>query len=294
MITSIPTTTLTLASNSIMTKFFETSTALPSQVCLSSLSSELRSNQDIPSSLRSLPFAMLDEIQHQQQQHFEELKHQQQKMEANLSGMPSHVIPSVHQHQQDALLLETFKKQNLILWERIKQYEDTIKNLEKTQTKLALVNARLKVNIHDQIEINNNLVQRNTDIVLDTSAKDQQISFLKEQRKCLTKQNAKLKLFLRRTDSCLDTLKSQQYVLQLQQEEMQRNADKSDSKKRNRNPQDDNDDNNTEDANGESTCGTKRHCTSDVHNDCDVISISSTMDDDDTDTNRETSIVPNL
>jgi len=213
-------------------------------------------------------------------------------MEANLSGMPSHLIPTLQQHQQDTLLLETFKKQNSILWDRIKQYEDAMKNLEKTQTKLAQANARLEVDLRDQIEINKNLVQRNTDIVLDTSAKDQEISFLKEQRKCLTKQNSKLKLFLRQTDSCLDSLKSQQYVLQLQQEEMQRNA--ADCKKRKRDSEDDDEHNSSHTADGESICGTKRNCAADIPENCDVISITSTMDEDNRNNNRVTPIVPNL
>ena len=281
-----------------MAKLFEpTVTPSSPQVCLSSLSSAMRSSQDVPTSLRSLPFAMLDEIRQKQHQHFEELKHEQLKMEANLSGMPTHLMPSHQHYQQDALLLETFKKQNSILWERIKQYEGTIQNLEKTQTKLAQANARLEVDLHDQIEINKNLVQRNTEIVLDTSAKDQEISGLKEQRKCLTKQNAKLKLFLRQTDSCLDNLKSQQYVLQLQQEEMQRKAANSsrgssiNCKKRMRESKDDDECNDGDTTDGASTCGTKRTCITNVSEDCDVISISSTMDDDRGDNIQESSNV---
>ncbi len=82
---------------------------------------------------------------------------------------------------------------------------------------LSKVNARLKAELHDQNEMNKNLIQRNTDIVLDTSAKDQQIAVLKEQRKCLTQQNTKLKNFLQKADAHLESFRSQQYILQQRQ-----------------------------------------------------------------------------
>ena len=165
-------------------------------------------------SLRKLPDTVLDEIRHRQrQQQFEELQQEQRQME----------LISLQQHPQ-AAMLETVKKQNSIMWERLKHYEDTIKDLEETQSKLVRTNAKLEVDLRGQIDINKKLVQRNTSIVLDTSSKDQQIIVLKDQKKGLTKQNAKLKIYLRQADSCLDTLKSQQKLLQLQQEQMQRNA----------------------------------------------------------------------
>jgi hypothetical protein len=203
------------ASHDTMTELFQSSMdASSSQLCLSSLSSSLHSSQYVPMSLRKLPIAVLDEIWHlQQQRQFEVLQQEQRQME---------VMPS-QQHPQ-AAMLETFKKHNTIMWERLKHCEDTIKNLEETQSKLARTNAKLEVDLHDQIDINKKLVQRNTIIVLDTSSKDQQILVLKDQKKCLTKQSIKLKKFLRQADSCLDTLKSQQYILQLQHEQMQRNA----------------------------------------------------------------------
>jgi hypothetical protein len=175
-------------------------------------------------SLRKMPHAILDEIRQLQQKHeFEELRQEKLQMEAKLSAMQSQHV-SLSQPQKGSLFVETLKQQNTVLMEQLKHYEDTIKNLEDTQSKLAQANAKLEVDLHDQIEINKSLVQRNTDIVLDTSAKDQQISVLKDQRKCLAKQNAKLKNFLRQTDSCLDALQNQQHILKQQQELMHRNA----------------------------------------------------------------------
>ena len=228
-----------------------------SQLCESSLSFSLSSSQSLPMSLRKMPCTILDEIrQLQQQKHqFEELKHehlqlkQEHLLEATVFAMQSQNMSQQQQQkqqqqqqQQDALLLQSFKKQNAVLWECIKRYEGTIESLEENQSRLSQANAKLEVDLRNQVEINKNLIQRNTDIVLDTSAKDQQISVLKEQRKCLTKQNKKLKNFLRQTDSCLDTLQSQQYLLQQQQEKMQQNVSTADngasssaSKKRKRN-----------------------------------------------------------
>jgi len=284
------------ASNAAVAKIFQPSITPPStsQLIFSSLSSPLRSSQSVPMSLRSSPFAVLDEIrqQQQQQQQFEELQQEKFQMQAIMSGMPS------HQHHQDAMLLETFKKQNAILWERLRHYEGTIENLEESQSKLARANTRLEVDLHDQIEINKNLVRRNTDIVLDNSAKDQRISVLNEQSKCLTQQNTKLKLFLRQTDSCLGSLQSQQHVLQLQQEKMQRtavttaeapsnNSGSSSSKKRKRDTQQDEKRDCGGDAtDGDSVRGMQGNDTTKDTDDSNVISISSIMEEDNTKDNR--------
>jgi len=212
----------TSASNSMIAKVFQPSNSLSSQQHIPSLSSTLGSNQSVPGRLREIPCTVLDEIRrlHQQKQQLEELK-QEQLFGSNLSALRSQHFS---QQQGETLMLESLKKQNAILWECMQRCERTIKNLEENQSKLTQANARLKVELQDQFEINKNLVQRNTDIVLDTSAKDQQIAVLKEQKKCLTKQNSKLKNFLQKADSYLDTLQSQQYLLQQRQQQMQQNV----------------------------------------------------------------------
>lgn len=255
-----------------LTKLYQSSMIASSpQLCLSSLSSSLHSNQSVPMSLRKPPYTVLDEIRHlQQQRQFEELQQEQRQIEAISSQL-----------RPQAAMLETVKKQNSIMWERLKHYEDTIKNLEETQSKLVRTNAKLEVDLHGQIGINKKLVQRNTSIVLDTSSKDQEILVLKDQKKGLTKQNAKLKIFLRQADSCLDTLKSQQYLLQLQQEKMQRNAAIAvGSKKRKR-------DNEPNDElicdlskDDESTPGVEGSETAKADDDCHAISMSITTDED--------------
>lgn len=205
-------------------------------------------------------------------------------MESNLMAMRSQKLPT-QQHQEESLLVESFKKQNTILWECMKRCEDTIKNLEENQSKLTQANARLKAELHDQFQINKNLVQRNTDIVLDTSAKDQHIAVLKEQKKCLSKQNTKLKSFLQKADSYLDSLQSQQYILQQRQEQMQQNSAAveggglgSDSKKRKRD----------ELLDGESTSATTGNG---EKNDREIITIDSIIDEDEDAETKERNVV---
>ena len=213
-------------SNSMMAKICHPSNPLSSQQYIPSLTSTLGSNQSVPASLREMPCTILDEIMqlHQQKHQFEELK-MEQLLGSNLSALRSQHLSQHQRHQQgETLVLESLQKQNAIFWGCMKRCERTIKNLEENQSKLTQANARLKVELQDQFKINRKLVQRNTDIVLDTSAKDQQIAVLKEQKKCLTKQNAKLKNFLQKADSYLDTLQSQQYLLQQRQEQMQQNV----------------------------------------------------------------------
>lgn len=274
-------------SNSMMAKIFQQPNHLSSQQYIPSLSSTLGSNQSVPVSSREMPCTILDEIRqlHQQKHQLEELK-TEQLLGSNLSALRSQHL-SQHQRQQqgETLVLESLQKQNAILWECMKRCECTIKNLEENQSKLTQANARLKVELQDQFKINKNLVQRNTDIVLDTSAKDQQIAVLKEQKKCLTKQNAKLKNFLQKADSYLDTLQSQQYLLQQRQQQMQQNvvADEgcgrsSASKKRKRGGQF-----TDQTMNGESPRdATKGNDTTELDdNDREVITVASTIDEAD-------------
>ena len=237
---------------------------------------------------QSMPDTVLDELRKlQKQQQIEDFLHERHELKGNLSAMQSR--HTALNQQEDAFLLETFKKQNAILWDRLKDFQEIVMNLEELNSKVVQTNAKLENDLRDQIKVNKNLIQRNTDIVLDTSAKDHQISVLKEQKKSLTRENAKLKNFLRQTDSCLDSLQNQQYALHLQQTQIQQKVitPNSNIKKRKIDDQWD----------GESECGVakddgrsqcvKEVVLSKVTDDCDVISINSTMEDDNNGNNAQ-------
>lgn len=259
-------------------------------LCLSSGISSLPSSQSVPMNLRRLPYAMINEILQQQQQ-FDKIKADRRQMEKLLSPKPVQSKPS----QQ----LETIRKENTILWERLKQYECAIKNLEQTQSKLTRVNAKLEVDLNNHMAINKCVVQRNTKTVLDISSKDQQISVLNKQNKHLTKQNTKLKLFLRQTDSYLDSIQNQQYILQFQQKQMHQDAPvasndlvpTSGSKKRKRSNSPNDESDCGEPIDGRSTPGNKRNNTANVPDGSSIISDCSTSDGDNPKLSREKDVL---
>ena len=183
-----------------------------------SLQSAMLSNQHLPMSLRQMPYDAMDEMRQLRQQ-----AQREKFLESTINSMHSSEL-SKPDDPNESKMFTSFQKQNLMLLDCMKRSETKIKELEVKQSKLTQDNVRLKSELREQLEINKNLVQRNTTIVLDTSAKDQQIAVLKEQRKCLSKQNTKLKNFLQKADAHLESLQSQQYILQQRQKLIQQST----------------------------------------------------------------------
>eukprot|EP00537_Pseudo-nitzschia_pungens_P017644 CAMPEP_0172399780 /NCGR_PEP_ID=MMETSP1061-20121228/42554_1 /TAXON_ID=37318 /ORGANISM="Pseudo-nitzschia pungens, Strain cf. pungens" /LENGTH=366 /DNA_ID=CAMNT_0013132767 /DNA_START=153 /DNA_END=1254 /DNA_ORIENTATION=- len=134
-------------------------------------------------------------------------------------GAPSVPLQQQQQQQQpdqERVWMERFQNQNVMLWERVRHLEQTINKLEKNSVQLVDLNSKLEVELHEQIEKNKTLVHKNTSIVLDTSAKDQQINSLQEQKMLLMKQNSKLQSYLRSTDEFIGSIQSQHELIEIE------------------------------------------------------------------------------
>eukprot|EP00537_Pseudo-nitzschia_pungens_P003028 CAMPEP_0172378956 /NCGR_PEP_ID=MMETSP1060-20121228/69684_1 /TAXON_ID=37318 /ORGANISM="Pseudo-nitzschia pungens, Strain cf. cingulata" /LENGTH=396 /DNA_ID=CAMNT_0013106689 /DNA_START=212 /DNA_END=1403 /DNA_ORIENTATION=- len=131
-------------------------------------------------------------------------------------GAPSVPLQQQQQPDQERVWMERFQNQNVMLWERVRHLEQTINKLEKNSAQLVDLNSKLEVELHEQIEKNKTLVHKNTSIVLDTSAKDQQINSLQEQKVLLMKQNSKLQSYLRSTDEFIGSIQSQHELIEIE------------------------------------------------------------------------------
>ena len=113
-------------------------------------------------------------------------------------------------------MVETYKSQNAILWERIRRLEHTVNKLEGKTATLIDLNTKLDLELRDKVDANKSLVRENTSIVLD---KDAQINLLREQKELLVQQTSKLRCYLRTTDEFIGSIRSQQTMFEMQQQE---------------------------------------------------------------------------